>query len=207
MFPLFNFRALFGAVVGVVAVVAGMFSPVRGHWDVTLAGVAGTSAAVPAVAAPTMTLTGFQAAPVLRRGPEQLRLTPGSRVDLDSRAPDWGAGGCAERCDLTLDDQAGGLAEIAGGELADKSATYHSCLAASEYGFTITADRAGTGLEACARTSDGRHAGMTVTGVEKSGDRIAVLVVTLTVWEAPPVTIIRTDEEEPPLFQDLPDDV
>jgi hypothetical protein len=204
MFPLFNFRTFFGVVVGAVAVVAGMFSPVRGHWDVTLAGVAGTNAVVQAVVAPAMTLTGFQAAPVVRRGPEQLRLAPGARVDLDSRAPDWGAAGCAERCDLTLDGQGGGIEETGGGELADKSAAYYSCLAASEYGFAIAPDRAGTGVEACARTSDGRHVGMTVTGVEKNGDRVAVVAVTLTVWEAPPVTIIRTDEEEPPLFQELP---
>jgi hypothetical protein len=204
MFPLFNFRALFGVVVGAAAVLAGMFGPVRGHWDVTLAGVAGTSAAVQVVVAPAMVLTGFQAAPVVRRGPEQLRLTPGERVDLDSRAPDWGAAGCAERCDLTVDDQGGGIAETGGGELADKSAAYYSCLAASEYGFTIAPDR--TGVEACARTSDGRHVGMTVTGVERNGGRVAAVAVTLTVWEAPPVTVLRTDEEEPPLFQDLPGD-
>lgn len=183
-----------------VAVVAGMFSPVRGHWNVTLAGIAGTTAVVQAVVAPAMTLTGFQAAPAVRRGPEQLRLAPGARIDLDSRAADWGAATCAERCDLVVTGQ-GSIEETGGGELADKSAGYYSCLAASEYGFTITPGTASAGVEACGRTSDGRNAGITVTRTG-NGD----LVLAVTVWEPPPVTILRTDEEEPPLFQDLPDD-
>jgi hypothetical protein len=45
------------------------------------------------------------------------------------------------------------------------------------------------------------NAGITVTRTG-NGD----LVLAVTVWEPPPVTILRTDEEEPPLFQDLPDD-
>lgn len=185
-----------------VAVVAGMFSPVRGHWDVTLAEVAGTSIAVQAVVAPALIRTGFQAAPTVRRGPDRLRLAPGARIDLDSRAADWGATGCAERCDLVVTDQ-GAIEETGGGELADKSAAYYSCLAASEYGFTITPEAAAAGVEACGRTSDGRNAGITVTRAADSRD----LIVAVTVWETPPVTIFRTDEEEPPLFQDLPDDL
>ncbi|WP_433797145.1 hypothetical protein [Actinoplanes sp. CA-252034] len=178
-----------------------MFSPVRSHWGVTLAGVAGTSAAVQAVA-PALILTGFQAPPVVRRGPEQVRMVPGVPLDLDARTADRGAAGCAERCDVVLADA--GVEETGGGELADKSATYHSCLAASEYGFTITPELARTGVESCVRTSDGRHAAMTVTGVEKRNDRLSLVLATVTVWEAPPVTVLRTDEEEPPLFQELP---
>ena len=206
MLPLFNFRILFGALAGVITVLAGLLSPVRGYWDVALSSAAGLPLVTQAVVAPAMTSTGFQAAPVVRRGPEELRLLPGVRVDLDSRAPGWGAGGCAERCDVVLDAQGAGVEETGGGELADKSATYHSCLAASDYTFAITPDRAVVGVEACGRTGDGRHAGMTVTRVEKSGDRVTLVVTTVTVWEAPPVAVVRTVEEEPPLFQELPGD-
>lgn len=203
MFPLFNFRALFGALVGVVAIIIGISSPVGGHWAVPLAGAPGLPVPVP-VAAPAMILTGFQAAPAVRRGPEELRLNPGMSADLDSRAAGWGAADCAERCDLHLSDQ--GIEGTSGGELADKSAAYYSCLAASDYEFTITPDLAGPGVEACVRTSDGRHAGLTVTRVEKSGDRISLVVATVTVWEAPPVTVLRSEDPDPPLFQDIPDE-
>ncbi|GIE77299.1 hypothetical protein Aph02nite_32490 [Actinoplanes philippinensis] len=203
MFPLFNFRALFGAVVGAIIVVAGLFVPVRGYWSATPAGFAGTSTTVQAVVAPAVVLTGFQAAPAVRRGPEQLRLAAGARLDLDSRRADWAATDCAERCDLLLDGSQG-VEEAGGGELADKSAAYYSCLAASEYGFTITPELADAGVETCVRTGDGRHAALTVTGVEKAGGRISLIAGTITVWEAPPVTVLRSDEEEPPLFQELP---
>jgi hypothetical protein len=205
MFPHFNFRALFGVLVGVVAIIVGLLSPVRGHWDVPVAGVAGLSVTVPA-AVPAMILTGFQAPPAVRRGPEELRLAPGAWADLDSRSADWGAAACAERCDLYLNDQGGGVEETGSGELADKSAAYYSCLAATDYGFAITPDLAEPGAEACSRTSDGRHAGMTVTRVEKTGDRVSLIVATVTVWEAPPVTVLRNEDPDPPLFQDLPGD-
>lgn len=183
-----------------VAVGAGLLGPVRGHWDVTLAGVAGVSTVVQAVAAPAVIRTGFQAAPVVRRGPERLLLAPGARADLDSRAADWAVSGCVERCDLAV-TASGGVEETGSGELADKSAAYYSCLAAREFGFTIAPATVAAGAQACGRTSDGRTAAITV-----NRDFTGLLVLTVTVWEPPPVPVLRSDEEEPPLFQDLPDD-
>lgn len=189
-------QATIGVVATVLALAVGVLALAR---DVTNFQLGSDEAATPpdtsvtdtpthgSTTGPTPTLTSERPGPTVRRGPVELRMAggqvTGTEIDLDSEAPNWDVNNCASGCDINFRGNLNGIEE-ANGQMAEASATYESCQAATTYGFTIGPREAKTGLETCVLTDEGRTAGLVVGKVTRSDpDHVEQITLTVTVWE------------------------
>jgi hypothetical protein len=134
-------------------------------------------------ASPSDTTTGNPSDPGLRRPTKDVVLTDGTQLDLDSTAPNFDAGNCGSECDIQFRGPLNGIEE-SNGWMAEREATYESCLEATETGFRIHPTTITKGMQVCALTSQRRRAGLVVKDFTKrDSDHITKIVLTITVWE------------------------
>ncbi|MEA2233284.1 MAG: hypothetical protein QOD83_3100 [Solirubrobacteraceae bacterium] len=185
-------------IAGVIAVVGGLVgifvgntgvareqlpgSPVQTVTSTALRTVTVTTPGDPGSDAPNATTSGY----AVRRttGTHPITLRFGYSVDLDSKLTDWDIGYAevADRFDLGFDstglsgDGKGDVGLVTGPKRAE------TCAYATGYG-GVDMDKLRKGLTLCARSSDGRHAYLTVTAFDI--DVRDSITLAATVWDPP----------------------